>query len=83
MDVLVTYQDGRQELFYIPLRIMYGSKANPNAAIKQTSLPDWAWAYPTYEFTINNPKNTIKSIVLDSSGLLADVNRENNTYGAN
>ena len=48
---------------------------------KRTVIDDWAWAYPTYEFTI--PKNNVKAIVIDPSNLMADVDKTNNAYEKN
>lgn len=72
IDVTVTYVDGTSEEFYIPLNLMRGEK--PTTA---TVLKDWAWGNPTYNFTV---KKEIKSVEIDASGLMADVNRENNTF---
>ncbi len=80
MDILVEYTDGTKESFYIPLRMMSFEKANPNPEIKRTLLGDWAWAFPTYEFSIAKPKTAIKKITIDPSGLMADVKQENNSY---
>jgi hypothetical protein len=80
MDVLVEYTDGTIESFYIPLRMMSFEKENPAPAIKRTVLNDWAWAYPTFEFSVSKPKASIKKITLDPSGLMADVKLENNSY---
>ncbi len=79
MDILVEYTDGTQESFYVPLRMMSFEKENPNPSVKRTTLSDWAWAFPTYTMSINKPKNTIKKITIDPSGLMADVKRDNNT----
>lgn len=79
LDVVVTYEDGSQELFYVPQTLLRWSKPN-ESGIKRTDLEGWDWAYPTYDFTINSQKSNIKSIAIDNSGLLADVNRENNIY---
>ena len=68
------------ESFYIPLRMMNFEKENPTPAIKRTVLADWAWAFPTTEFTIAKPKSTIKKITIDPSGLMADVKQDNNVY---
>lgn len=81
LDVLVTYQDGRQELFYIPLRIMRGEKKN-ETDLKRTVLADWPWTYPTYRMTVPYPASDIKSMVIDPSMRLADVDRGNNRYPA-
>lgn len=79
-DILVVYDDGSQETFYAPLRMMRGEKENPYPALDRTVLPDWPWAYPTYDFTIDKSKGEIKAIVLDPSQLMADVNRDNNIF---
>lgn len=80
LDITVYYQDGTKDSYYIPLRMMSFIKENPQPAIKRTVLPDWAWAYPTYTFQIAKPLSAIKRIVIDESGLLADVKKENNTF---
>ncbi|MDB4768267.1 M1 family metallopeptidase [Flavobacteriaceae bacterium] len=79
LDILVVYQDGSQETFYIPLRMMRGGKENPYPEIQRTVLPNWAWAYPSYEFTISKPYQSIKAIQIDPSGLMADANLDNNS----
>ncbi|MBC7640740.1 MAG: M1 family metallopeptidase [Flavobacterium sp.] len=79
IDLLVEYQDGSQENFYIPLRMMNFEKENQDLSIKRTVLKDWAWAYPTYELIIDNDKK-IKKVTVDFSELMADVKRENNIF---
>jgi hypothetical protein len=51
--------------------MMRGSKPT-NATI----LQDWAWANPIYTFDVKKP---VKSVMIDKSGLMADVNLENNS----
>jgi hypothetical protein len=80
IDLSVEYLDGTKENFYIPLRMMNFEKENPNSNIKRTVLKDWAWAYPTFEFNIAKPKSSIKKITIDESGLMADINKENNIF---
>ena len=72
MDVEVVYQDGTIESFNIPLEMMRGNKPTTS-----TVLEDWGWAYPTYSFEVSKE---VKSIVIDKSGLMADINSENNTF---
>jgi hypothetical protein len=79
LDILVMYQDGSQETFYVPLRMMRGGKENPYPSIERTVLPNWAWAYPSYEFTISKPYQSIKAIQIDPSGLMADADLDNNS----
>ena len=72
MDVTVTYADGTTEVFNIPLKMMRGHKPT-NATI----LKNWSWAHQSYTFSVT--KN-IKKIEIDSSQLMADINKKNNVY---
>ena len=79
IDISVAYEDGSVGAFYIPLQMMRADKPNPIPNQEWTVLPDWAWANPTYEFDILNGKK-VKTVTIDPSGLMADVNLENNRY---
>ena len=72
IDLTVTYKDGTQENFYIPLTMMRGEKPT-----QSTLLKDWAWAMPSYTFTVSKE---IKKVEIDPLELMADINKENNTY---
>ncbi|WP_396182135.1 M1 family metallopeptidase [Flavobacterium sp.] len=80
LDILVVYEDDSMESFYVPNPLMRFEKENPYPQIKRTVLKDWDWAYPTYEFSLSQGKAKIKSMLIDPSGLMADVNKENNYY---
>ena len=71
IDIEVIYGDGSSESFNIPLEMMRGNK--PTTA---TILKDWGWAHPIYTF---KTAKTVKSVTIDKSKLMADVNDENNT----
>jgi len=77
VDVLVTYKDGSQELHYIPLNLMYGEKPAENK-IQRIVHPEWRWTHPEYSFEISKSIGNIKSIEIDPSQRMADVNRSNN-----
>ncbi len=79
LDVVVTYKDGSQENFYIPLEIMRGEKVE-NLYGKTTLLSDWAWTYPEYSFEIDRNQKEIEKIVIDPSQRMVDVNPEDNAY---
>ena len=72
IDVMVTYVDGSIESFNIPLSMMHGNKPT-----ESTVLKDWTWAHPTYTFTVSKE---IKTVEIDTSGLMADVDRSNNLF---
>ncbi len=77
IDIEVEYTDGAKEQFYIPLQMMRGEKPSNTP---RTLLNDWAWAYPTYSFSINKSKSTIKSITIDPKSYMADINEVNNRF---
>ncbi|WP_447766424.1 M1 family metallopeptidase [Sphingobacterium faecium] len=81
IDLLVTYEDGTKELFYIPLREMRGEKPAENfkiyEGIKRTTLQDWNWTQPSYQ--INLTKKPAK-VIIDPSFRLADIESSDNTW---
>lgn len=79
IEVNITYTDGSQELVYIPLRMMRWEKPAENDTPRLIQ-ENWPWAYPTYTFSIDRPKESIKSIEIDASQRMADVNREDNLF---
>lgn len=81
IDLMVEYEDGSRELFYLPLRIMRGEKSHdeyPN--VERTVLDDWPWVYPTYTVKIPKGVSSISRIIIDPSERMADINRENNVF---
>lgn len=81
VELSVTYTDGTEQLFYIPLRIMRGEKTFKNGE-KVTVLEDWPWVYPTYTFELGKAAASIKSIQIDAKNQVADVDATNNFYDA-
>jgi hypothetical protein len=75
IEVNVSYTNGSSQKYYIPLEMMRWEKENNGKQMK-----DWAWGFPTYDFEIKKVKANIQKIEIDSSQLMADVNRENNVY---
>lgn len=80
-EIFIQYNDNTVELHYIPISLMRGEKES-TYTIDRTIHPDWTWANPKYQFTINRPKEDIKSIVIDISNLMADIDKSNNYYVA-
>ncbi|MBV7441809.1 M1 family metallopeptidase [Weeksellaceae bacterium TAE3-ERU29] len=80
LDVLVTYTDGTKELFYIPINAMRGAKSFEEKYYmntKFTQLKDWGWTQPKYTFKV---EKDIKSVQIDPTNRLADVNVEDNIF---
>lgn len=80
IDIYVEYNDGSKESFYIPFNLMWFEKENPTPEIKRSVLKDWTWGNSNYTFEIQKPRTSIKRIVIDPSGLMADIKGENNSY---
>lgn len=77
IDVLITYKDGTSEMHYIPMNLMYGIKPAEDATPRIVHQ-EWKWTDPEYNFTINRNIGDIRSIEIDPSQRMADVNRSNN-----
>lgn len=81
VDVLVEMANGERIFCTIPLDIMRGQKIenaiNGNPFIV---LPDWEWVHPYYYFTVPFGMEQIKSIVIDPSRRMADLNEQNNVW---
>ena len=77
LEVTIKYFDNTQDLYYIPLSIMRGTKKF-DSKVKVNILSDWSWVNPTYSFKVEANKKEIYSIEIDSSQRMADVDRSNN-----
>jgi len=77
IDVLLTFKDGSQEMHYIPLDLMYGEKIAENQ-LPRTVHPEWKWTHPQYSFATTRSIKDLKSIEIDPTQRLADVNKNNN-----
>ncbi|TYP93464.1 Peptidase family M1 [Fodinibius salinus] len=78
IDLMVTYQDGSKELFYMPLRIMRNAKNHEMSDVQRTIKPDWPWVNPTYTLEVDAPTSKIKKVEIDPSQRMADIDRSNN-----
>ncbi len=77
IDVLLTFKDGSQEMHYIPLNLMYGEKP-AEGSVPRTVHGEWRWTHPEYAFETSRSIKDLRSIEIDPSQRLADVNRTNN-----
>lgn len=81
IDLLVEYKDGSKELFYIPNLELRGEKNAEDfeiyKGVKRTVLTPWAWTNPNYAVKISKE---VKSVTIDPTQRLADLNYSNNTF---
>jgi hypothetical protein len=78
IDVLVTYKDGSREMGYIPSYLMFGSKEQEDANVPQLNFEPWKWTHPVYTFNLKKRLSEIRSIEIDPSYRMADLERKNN-----
>ncbi len=80
LDILVTYKDGSEEMYNIPVGMMYGHKPAENNYYPWIFAPEWRWTSPSYDLELSKPALEIKSIVIDPTQRMADVDRVNNVW---
>jgi|TARA_B110000914_G_scaffold132444_1_gene115760 hypothetical protein len=76
LEIEVSFKSGEKKLYYIPIDLMRGIKEGLSSDV--VINPVWGWANPLYRFKVsfNSP---VSSILIDPSGLLADVDLSNNS----
>lgn len=77
VDLVVTYKDGTQELFYIPTNETLGSKPD-DKKMPRVDLAAWPWVNGTYTLQLNKNAQEISTLEIDPSQRMADSERKNN-----
>lgn len=78
VDLVVTYKDGTSEMIYLPLVIMRGEKAEEAGSVKRVHTESWPWTNLTKTLILAKDFSAIKSVEIDPSKRMADVQQENN-----
>lgn len=78
LDVVITYKDGTQEMVYLPLVIMRGEKVQEADMPTRIKTEAWPWTNLTKTIQLEKPFDQIKSVEIDPSKRLADLQPENN-----
>jgi hypothetical protein len=79
IDLMVTYKDGAQEMFYVPLSETLGSKPVENQKLMRNDLVAWPWVNPAYTVRISRKPEEIATIEIDPTRRMADIDRKNNS----
>ena len=79
LDITVVLKNKEVKTYYIPLRMMRGSKPN-ETKFDRVELKAWPWVYPEYSFNIDVNKEDIEFVGIDISERMADVDRSNNYF---
>jgi hypothetical protein len=80
IDLVVTYKDGRKEMFYISMNELQGTKPVEDNTMPRTDLESWPWVNPSYTLKVNTSLSQVERIEIDPSLRMADINRANNTF---
>jgi Peptidase family M1 domain len=83
IDVMIQFKDGSKEMAYIPQYFQFGVKSVEDAGIPRTTYEAWKWTSPTYTFELAHRLLDIKSVEIDPTQRMADVDRKNNKLELN
>ena len=75
IEVVVSYEDGSSDMYYIPNDLLQGYKSFENDIYL---LEPWNWASAEYEFEVQGNKKVVK-VEIDPSKRIADVNQMDNS----
>ena len=79
LEILISFKNGNKQIHYVPIGIMRGEK-KPYVDIEWILHNDWTWSTPNYKLIIDSPLDSIEKITIDSSNLMADIDKSNNYY---
>jgi len=82
LDVVVTFKNGKQKMYNIPLYMMWGTKPAEIPDMPYEVVKPWGWTIPAYELTIDARFKDIVKVEIDPSQRMVDVNRDNNVWQA-
>ena len=83
IDLQLTFKDGKEEMHYIPLDLMFGNKPDENAELESFKHTEWYWTSPTYTFEFKRRLTDLKKVEIDPSQRMAEKKRKNNLLELN
>jgi Peptidase family M1 domain len=83
LDVVFHFRDGHAEMAYVPQYLMFGEKPVEDPSIPRIVFEPWKWTSPMYTFEINHRLTDVKTVEIDPSQRMADVDRNNNKLELN
>ena len=75
IEVVVSFEDGSSDMYYIPNDLLHGYKTFKNEVYL---MKPWNWASAEYEFEVQGNKKVSK-VEIDPSKRIADVNQMDNS----
>lgn len=80
IDIVVQDTAGKSTYYTIPLNLMLEPKNSDLEKITWKVMPMWDWVVPYYEFVLDIPFSKIKSIQIDPSKRMVDLNTDDNSW---
>lgn len=77
LDIVLTFKDGSQQLHYVPMYLMFGSKPAEDS-MQRKVYPAWKWTHPVYVIEFDKRLSELTVAEIDPSYRMADVDRRNN-----
>jgi hypothetical protein len=78
LDVKITFKDGSSEWHYVPQYLMFGEKPAEEGQTTRKVYDPWKWTHPTYSISTSRKLMDIRSVEIDPSHRMADLERKNN-----
>ena len=82
VDLIVTFENGKEETIYLPLVIMRGGKNEESQLPGRSLTQRWPWTNNSIELSIDQSSSPVKALHIDPSGRMADIDRSNNFWPA-
>ncbi len=79
IEVVVCFEDGSSDMYYIPNDLLHGYKTFKNEIYL---MEPWSWASTEYEFEVQGNKKVSK-VEIDPSKRIADINQMDNSVEIN
>ena len=79
LDIIITTENGEQILYYVRESLMMEDKIHDIAHDRLIKGKPWDFTQPEYKIQLDQ-NIKVKSVQIDPSGRLADVNKENNIW---
>ncbi len=78
IDLSIEYKDGSKQIAYVPMYLMFGEKPADDPAVPRTVHEAWKWTHLTYTVEVSRKLSEMKTIEIDASQRMADIERRNN-----
>lgn len=82
IDLELTFKDGSKEIHYVPLDLMLGNKPAENDTPRFIH-PEWNWTNRMYNVVFDKRLSELKSVEIDPTKRMADVNVRDNELKLN